>query len=110
VFVGSFVPLVFCHLFEIDLWVLIVSSARPWLDNFSRSTITTWVELLVLESLVGKMLWNPCNILVLVTSPGSLGWKNTLEAHQELWVGLLVLEALVGQTLWKPSNSCGLTN
>ena len=39
-----------------------------------------WVELLVLEALIRKMLWNPSNILGLVTSLGSLGWTNALEA------------------------------
>ena len=48
---------------------------EPWLDKHSRSPVTAWVELLVMEPLAGKMLQSP--------------W----------WVELLVLEALVGQTL-----------
>jgi len=52
-------------------WV--TNSWKPWLDKHSRSPVTAWVELLVLEALVGKTLWNP--LVGWVTSPRSLGWK-----------------------------------
>jgi len=38
---------------------LVISSWKPWLEKHSGSPVTVWVELLVLEALVGQMLWNP---------------------------------------------------
>ena len=73
-------------------WV--ISSSKPWLDKRSGSLVTTSVVLLVLEVLVGKILWNP--LVGWVTSLGSLSWTNTLESRRQVWVELLVLEALVG--------------
>jgi len=35
---------------------VLIGSSKPWLNKLSRSPITTWVELLVTEYLVGKML------------------------------------------------------
>ena len=47
-----------------------------------------------MEAWVVQTLWKP--LVGSVTSPGSLGWTNTLEARRQMWVELLVLEALVG--------------
>jgi len=62
---------------------------EPWLENFSRSLGTTWVELLVVEALV-RNTFDP--FMSLLTSPRSLGWKNSLKLCNKLWVELLVLE------------------
>ena len=70
------------------------------MNKCSGSPVTALVELLVLEALVGQMLWKP--LAGWVTGLGSLGWTNSLEALYKLWVEILVLEALIGQTLWKP--------
>ena len=64
------------------------------MDKHSRSPVTTWLDLLVLEALVGKMLWKP--LMGCITSPRIHGWKTVVEALYNMWVDLLVLEALAG--------------
>jgi len=96
---GSHLPLVVG-------WV--TSSWKPWLDKCSRSPITTWVELLVLEALVGKMLWKP--LVGRVNSSRRYGWTNALEFKQELCVDMLVLEALVGTNTLEPCTTWVETN
>lgn len=52
--------LFFLVIFHVPLVVgSITSSWKPWFDKCSGSPVTTWVESLVLEALVGKMTWKP---------------------------------------------------
>lgn len=78
------------------------------MEKLSRIPIKARIKLVVLEALVGKILYRP--LMGCITNPRSPGWTNTLEAQTRLWLELLVLEALVGTNDLDPWKAWVETN